>query len=617
MTSYNSTIGPRSSLEPGLDVHGVRVYTSEQLEFIAQNPMAKPDVFVDINTPVIDYLNDMFHTSSIIQTVFELAVSALLESGIVFQRSGKFVSSRENRVLQYPWVQFCRMLVASLYTFGVAFCVLEDHKDLIKIPHVLDLTQVHIRVHTNPYGHRYYAVFARTSQTNMFMSKLLGSHTGQLMDGELVKGVFVFEDLPWVPTKEGCLRSRLLSLTQDIVDYHKITFYNLEAIRLSTMPYVFTEQVENAKDHNNVQYTSLIPEESLGGVARADDVPRIIQLPSAVLARDIAGDTRLNTINNTLAAHGAHPGAPPSGDNGGYASSVASFSGPSQRGFGIVDLVTQRRPSMLVTSKHMQDYGDYAARVEERIGSVFGVPRSLFSQSSRGKTGSNDALNDETFKTHRHALKQKITPFLMTMFHAIYGVGDDDEEDDFTESDDEGRNRDKSSGASSSNSLIEYDPVSRRENKKRYWTRKHLSGIAEASNESPFSIDPNNTRSTDKTMNAVYLPSVPPHEQLDQLYLQGVLAYDAYVHMVSVDTGMPRDWFNEVAAISLQEANGIKEQQGSSTTKTESKTTNAKTKAGTSKGVTQTNTSKPQTGVGSKYDIAQSKKNNKKRKLFS
>lgn len=525
-----------------MDQHNIPTYTHAQLEQLAADPSLAPTVFTEIDSDDVKRIDDAYQDSSLLRVATSIAINGLLSGGILFERAqGVFPKEFESQALQQAWSDWLRDLILSLWKYGFALCLKEYDPQLLGVPRVLNLDQLKIRFHEDPYGHRFYAAYARVDQDHdamLFAGGALSTVSPYTQEIP-VRGVFVCE---WdKPARSGQLRSLIKSCLPDIGVYNCNVDYYLAAARRLSNPPIVTQFV--APDYSMEQETYMVQFEPIGRV----------QNGPVTLAKPKPKDDKANEEIKQKACN-----MDVSPDPGITTSSILrSHYAPLANRVRTIDLPPNRQVARQDLPSIGVDIHNHRVELEERISAVFGVPRSMFAESQRSRTGSVE--NEMMFMQSQRDLKQRVLPFCYKMYNMIYG-------------------------------------------------ELHLlRSIADTTSLGT-------TPAFERNEVSITLPGVPPIESMMMLWQSGVLKYDATRQILKSAYGLPISFFNEMPALTLQEINGIKdtpiETKTSSNVSSKSNKTTPKTKSQSAKKKTENTVTKiPRTGFQSEYDKTQRKVN--------
>jgi hypothetical protein len=377
-------------------------------------------------------------------------------------------------------------------------------------------------------GTRHYAIFRRPFFGPM-MTKSETFPINALGEEKLMEGISIFE--MDAPDGQGNLRSKIVALLPEL-DYQRLLqSCHLEATRLACNPVVIEERPENRYDPENLTF-SVVPAESLGEV-------------DALANSKVTHLTRAEMEYRSEAARIA------------YERSRATFAYDSHLEANTAAEIGMKtlklaKNSKLARQNAPQDLSlvlENRAMCEELVAAAFGVPRSMFAQSTYSKAIKNeDAIT--MFQRSQMRLKLLLQTFLHRMYNAIYGRhhlfeaiaqeilenGDDSEDDD--DDDDDTEKKDDAKRSDNDDDREEEDDQMKRKKKDKEAKRKRIEDEADVQ---------------------ITICSIPATTTLTTLYYEGTLSYNAYVDMVSMSYGIPHEFFNRTPGLTLQELNGIKE----------------------------------------------------------
>lgn len=146
---------------------------------------------------------------------------------------------------------------------------------------------------------------------------------------------------------------------------------------------------------------------------------------------------------------------------------------------------------------------------EQQVGGIFGVPRGMFADAS-SKQASDNAMNQRMFYSSQRELKRKLTKILTATFNDLYA---------------------------------------------EEFAMDHTIAIADWHYRGRYEGKPEPKDTHRATIN---LPGSPPIQDLQQLYLQGILKYESLVKFSAANLSISPEHFNAKPQVSVKELNGIK-----------------------------------------------------------
>jgi hypothetical protein len=328
-----------------------------------------------------------------------------------------------------------------------------------------------------------------------------------------MSGVTIFEMDP--PDGFGNLQSKIMAVLPELEYQRFLQSCHLEATRIACNPVIVEEQLEARYDPENLTF-AVVPAESLGEVDSSAS-SRVTRLTRAEM--EFRSEASRAAYESSRAPN-------PGGARGDGYSTAAEIG---------VKTLKLARNSKLARQNAPQDLSlvlEHRAMCEELIGAVFGVPRSMFAQSTYSKSVKNED-SVIMFQRSQMRLKLLLQTFLHRMYYTIYGehhireaiareliTGEDEHGDDSGDDEEDEDHR-----------------TDRRDKKiEARWNRIEKDASVQ-----------------------ITISSIPAPATLTTLYYEGTLSYNAYVDMVSSSYGIPHEFFNRTPGLTLQELNGIKE----------------------------------------------------------
>lgn len=503
-----------------------------------------------------------FATSSLLCLYHNIACESMLAGGVLVEIDQKPLEPPESKLIFQQWGPFIRDLVASHWKWGIAAVVMREHKGLGGVPMVLDLTRVSVRV-SKPVDDVAQYVFSTCDgkargKTRREAGVKATTATGRnsknfrfrnvLVDpfGEdVISDVIVFESLPPVG---GHVQSKVMALMEEFRIQDQISQTMLKSMHVLQHPQLITEIVPDpgvSSGHVTMAVPAILPggdASMMPGIpetteSRREDDMNVIREMFRNSGRRVPLDSRLLGATGTEDLGNVH----------------------------LIHLPEGRKMTAQIDRDVLPNYSELKIAHEERVGAVLGVPRAMWAQGMHRHTSSSDD-NRVLFTRSQQALKQFVIPQLHTLFTAIYSdalfmdkavrrlIAEDEKEEKFADGD---------AGE---------------------WYRKapHPFPGYEVPESSMTSIGRiEKILDTSAVQVDICLPGIPPQEELKELWMSGVLRYDAYCLYTSEALGIPRRHLNEEPEIPPRDLLGLQPLETEITTTDESKGNEAGTSSST------------------------------------
>lgn len=343
--------------------------------------------YVEIDTADIVKLYTRFTNTSVMQTIFQIAMNGLIGGGISVSSNGMDMNQKFKDYVSLHWSVFTEAMVRDLWVVGFVACTTVKCDSFVATPHVIDLLQTRIFYKKSVLGISEYALFDNTR----------GIKVGPMGLGEQITDLTIFEFSP--PSHIGKLTSKLVSVENDLLTYELITRVYVEATIRRANPVIVLEDSSNITGADTAIRAAAFGNESLGarGVNDTFDGP-LDRLGDRMSQNNVYQTAHSRLLARGLAARNISSSA--------FEVYHADQNKTVATGIGI--------PQAPVDRENLR------VAVEEHIGSIFGVPRAMFAQASSGRVSSNDDIR-LVFRDGQLNLKQKITAYLKVVWMHIYG----------------------------------------------------------------------------------------------------------------------------------------------------------------------------------------------------
>jgi len=482
--------------------------------------------FVLVDPEQIELCAQIYDSDSLIKVVTSVMLNSILGGGLDLVRPGFTLRSTAKAFYSRTWIRFVQDLMRSLWAFGFAIVATEPHPVYKAIPHVMriELLQVavcarasehscvrvcQVRMVCDIWNVRHYTVHTRAQGGGFqFLGRTSGrqlgmraSHQGAGQGTETpVPDLMVFELDPPSPT--GQLQSRVHSLMADIMYYRYMLQVDWHALHRRAEPVVVTTKEYKPYDRDGeptimaqyaqagvaASHASMVEPLSIKQQEQRDAVRA--QLDAIRMAR------RLPPGANALPVGGHMPRAAAN-------DVVGPASGPWEGMLRRFDVEPGRDVHDPPKAEEPTYLMEMRICMEERVGSLFGVPRSMFSRYS-GQDPRGEQSGRFLFTEASLSWKNNIIPILTTVFAKIYAS-------EFLDD---------------------------------------AAQIALSDN-----IDLGDAMAVCNV--AWQLPGVPPPSVITELWREGSLKREAYLNFVSHLYGLPMSAFNPTPEIQVRELAGI------------------------------------------------------------
>jgi hypothetical protein len=470
--------------------------------------------FKEVSKAQIQAVDALFCAESLLRTLSEISLAGLLGGGVLFRRKGFSLQSSSKALYADAWMRFIRELTLQLWKYGFCGVVCVPHPTLKATPHCIDPHQVRIHIHTNVVGQNQY-IFTkeRDPEGGSVQAPFLGKEDalpttglGHVFLDEPIPGVIVLEMDP--PDRYGMLQSKATFAWRERQFLSHVMRAEAMAVSGMANPLLVVEK-NQVKFRPDLQPAGTVGLQNRTGQAAVDHAQRLAERnhgPAVVEAALLnAGHqiqqthtrNQFGTFAQDLALLSDELGDP-------AATHLATFAA-----FGDNAPMTQRLRLREEETGHThtqprepQHLLDILIGYEERLGGLWGVPRSMFAHTQGGH-GTDDPNGREMFKAAQRQLRQIIIPMLTNLFRHIYSA------------------------------------------------KHHLDIVA-------LNTADTAAKASEETDMEIVLPGMPPFEILREWWLQGVLKFEAYRDYLANMYSMPTTDFHEEPQLTLQELNGIK-----------------------------------------------------------
>ena len=443
---------------------------------------------VSLNPTHMSQVQAIFRVDTTLVTVVDIALSSLLGGGVLLVQQGKQLHDYKSEFYSRSWMDFTRKLLESLWMYGLAAVVIEPHEEFVGVPRVLDLSMLDITMSRSITGTVSYEFHVPSDMVPPGV-KTRDVDSSQLANGVEILGVMVYEFNS--PDCNGSLNSLFLHVVRQREELEPMLRAERMAVALSSNPVTYTQKVERKFVGPTMPSEPVIAGVLSAGarsIATADNVMLMEQVAARSSMLNAVGGSEMGGIQvvadrvGTMIMDRTRP-----------MSAIISVEDIPR-----IDLPVNHQLAQQQGAREPTHLMPLMTNYEERVGSLFGVPRSTFAAVKGGMSG-DDLMGRDMFRQSQRALKQRVIPMLQSVHSHIYS---------------------KSSmwDAITSDGAVDFQAI-----------RK----AAEVT---------------------VVLPGVPPLQDLTDWYMQGVLVSEKYTGYLSKLYGMPMTDFVSQAPLGVQSA---------------------------------------------------------------
>jgi len=458
--------------------------------------------YVQINPGMIEMYLQMFDSDCDMRSALGIVANSVLSGGVLFERKAVKLSDQARNWFSDTWGRSAgKEGLRYALALGFAIGSYVPHPVHGQEPVMIDLTQVDVYYKLNEFGKTHYRILKRPKSGLMMLDpESLLNGTGSR--AEEIFNITPFEMNP--PTSKGEIRSVISVLISDLLfDDHM-----MRCARIATWtranPLLVTEQVQERYDPNNVPTAS-----TLGNVSST--------------ACDMYGDG--TAPKSSVFVYDDYPSSKKEMTR--FTQGTGIKTNPTLYQQLYIDngrkLVQPQSPEM------PSEWIQFRLARQEKVFNAFGIPLSMMSGvSTRGGkketgTGSNGSSTNAQliFLNAQKELKSQLIAFMKRLYMQMY-----DEQH-----------------------VREYIEEARRA--KNEEEKEEPKG-------SPLKIDWNKVNEHIDV--EITLPGIPDDQILNDLFVMGVLRYDALISYLSARYAIPMDSFNVKPELSALELNGMQEQ---------------------------------------------------------
>lgn len=334
----------------------------------------------------------IFRDQSLVQTAYNVTLSALLGGGLLVEHPVLPLSRDEDRSwFGDAWGRFVSDLLADFWTYGFAVCRVDPDARYVAVPRVVPQELVDVEVRMDLSGRRAYRVTAQT--------RAGGAPMGLTPHERILRDVIVFEYEP--PDCSGRLHSRVMGLVPDWLFVSNLTAaYATAVARRADVPLVL-EQLTDSYDQKNIR-----PAESQPPLGLMQPAPTTLNEYEYLQQKRVIDNARL--MNAGLAP-----------ENPLDVKTVQSTSGAT-----VVHLPRDRKLVHQLVPEAPREVTDTRLDFVMRVGAVFQVPIAALFGLHRGRRTESSSLERdvamELFMQQQRDLKRTFLPILKDVFVEAY-----------------------------------------------------------------------------------------------------------------------------------------------------------------------------------------------------
>lgn len=482
-----------------------------QNKFITAHDI-NPAAFVTVDPAGIEYVTNLFYENSLIRLIFNIVHSDILSGGVLLEKSGYEMDSNASRFYSSNLSSFIKDCIMANWCYGFIPVVIVPHEQFIGIPRVLDMSQMTVKISTDVYGRRIYA----------FYKKYSPSISQSSYEDELIPNVMVFEHDP--PSPMGLLRSRMTSLYEDLTYYKSLLRCNLRAHEITSNPPLVLEstlrqdgveisqpiglgemsaydggfELDTGETAGDPELPSFVPAGVDPSLVGGDVITRSGRRSGLSRRRRAAASSSQSRLAKMVAYYINHPSEAAAA---GGSAHVIQSDDPSVGNIRVpvmkleMDRKVANNHLPVVNDSALTDFRQFA---EERIATLFGVPRSMFAQNSNYRVSGNENSRS-VFNDSQRMVKEWLISTCDYVMNKIFA------------------------------------PIL----------------VRQALYETLPLIN-NETDSNSITVKTI-LPSLPPMPVVNALYREGTLKYKGYKKIVSASFNIPNNYLEEKPRIDIRE----------------------------------------------------------------
>lgn len=365
---------------------------------------------VALNGFHMDAVKSVIQADATLRTVVNVAMSSLLGGGVLLVRNGKQQHDLESDFHSRAWLNFTRKLLVSLWMYGIAAVVVEPHEKFTGIPRILDLSMIDVSMTRSIAGTTKYTFTVRSDLSPMEIN-IKDAHPTRTATGIELSDVLVYEFDP--PAEDGSIQSVFMHVVRQREELEPIIRAERVAVALASNPVVYVQKIEQKFSSEPMPSQPVIAGLRTAGL-RSEATASNVDLLKRVRARTAL----LN------ATGGSELGGDESSCFDQTGTVISDRGRPIPRVISVLDIP---RATLPVNHQFANQQGArepsnmmmLVMNFEERVGSLFGVPRSAFA-AVRGGSAQDDPMGRETFGIFQRALKQRIIPILQSVHSHIF-----------------------------------------------------------------------------------------------------------------------------------------------------------------------------------------------------
>jgi hypothetical protein len=356
-----------------------------------------PDLLTDwreIRKEQFDALSDTWYKSSLLSVISELACSQLLSGGIVFEIDGKRIDDEDQHELTIAWTRFVKELVRDIKLYGLCVWTIVHHDKHNGIPRVVPFHGIRVFMSQDIWGNRFYKAYRRFPKPTKNMVDLMPMQLNVEGNDTPLTGIFFSEEHGYAPDSFGNLRSKLMSVMEDVRTLSRLENLKMIALARMALPDLVVE--EQKKDYDPASLTFAM------GTHVGDP-------SSALRQKSVSPEEAMRQHAALMKALAANTGS--------VDSAASAIRAQDSR---VIELDAGKILKSQLPSTTTEDWARFSLILEERLCAMFGLPLSQWKATQSNKGTSENKQQKETFDTSQRNLKQLVTPILRTAFNLIH-----------------------------------------------------------------------------------------------------------------------------------------------------------------------------------------------------
>jgi hypothetical protein len=446
--------------------------------------------YITVNAQQLQLCRSMYFKSPTLQSIVNIVINNVVGGGVLIDIKGYKTDDARKQFHNRVWKDWVTDVLFDLLCYGFSVSVIIPHPKYIGIPRVLKLAFGQVYFKDDIYGQRKYVVVDQS-----FIGREPFAYRSDFnFGGDPVPDTIVFEMNP--PDENGNLLSKFMTALGPLFHYYNTINTNRQILQRNLMTEVITEKPKHKNTPEDISLA--LPNEPLDRVC---DTMTPIQVHTSELVNDMRTVQLADALNK-----GANRST--------IANSILGSGDITTESHGhltLINLPDERVARMQLQRAHHPSIEEERISMETQVGTVFGVPRSMFEPTGKDRVASA-GNNRAIFEESQRSTKLLIIPMITSMFVKVHY---------------------------------------------KLFTR---SAIANAL-ASVF-LDTNvPDEESNKPLVDVSLPGIPEQQDVERLYCTGYLKREAAIAYTSARLGIPLACFEEKEVITRQELLGIKEEK--------------------------------------------------------